>query len=156
MFHYQFNNLGRYICSDGYQIDQANIKAVTDLVNQKPRTVGEVRQLLGLISYYRKYIDSFPKITQPLYDLLKKLVSTSSQVPTSSTTVVANKDPLQLKSPTPMTWQKYLVIMIFIFLHVNAFTKLFGCSLYQQTQGKLHILRFGSRTLSKVEKRCHT
>ena len=83
LLQHQVNYLGRALRSDGYQIDQANTKAVTDLLIQKPRTVGEVRQLLGLLAYYRRYIDSFANIPQPLYDLLKKPVSASSQVQTS-------------------------------------------------------------------------
>ena len=43
LFQRQVNYLERVISSDGCQIDQANIKAVTDLLNEKPRTVGEVR-----------------------------------------------------------------------------------------------------------------
>ena len=38
-------------------------------------------------------------------------------------------------------------------LHVDASTKELGCSLYQQTHGKLCVLAFGSRALSKAEKR---
>ena len=34
LFQRQIKYLGRIISSDGYQIDQANIKAVTDLLNQ--------------------------------------------------------------------------------------------------------------------------
>ena len=97
LFQRQVNYLGRFISSDGYQIDQANIKTVTDLLNQKIHTVGEIRRLLGLLAYYRRYIDSLAKIAQPLYDLLKKSVSTSSQAPTSSKIVAVNKDPSQLK-----------------------------------------------------------
>ena len=84
LFQRQVNYLGRVISSDRYQIDHANIKADTDLLIQKPCTVGEVRRLLGLLAYYRRYIDSFAKIAQSLYDLLKKPVSASSQVPMSS------------------------------------------------------------------------
>ena len=176
MFQRQVNYLGRVISSDGYQIDQANIKAVTDLLNEKPLTVGEVRQLLGLLAYYRRYIESFAKIPQPLYDLLKKPVSASSQAPASSKTVVVNKDPSQLKSSTPIAWQnhhqralKKLLHTITsppllsypdfhqpLILHVDASTKGLGCSLYQETQRKLLVLRFGSRAVSKVEKRYHS
>ena len=93
LFQHQVNYLGRVIDSDGYQIDQAIIKPVTDFLNQKPRTVGVVRLVLGLLAYHRRYIDSFVKIAQPLYDLLKKPASASSQVPTSPKTVALNKDP---------------------------------------------------------------
>ena len=43
LFQREGSYLGRGISSDEYQIDQVNIKAVTDLLNQKPCTVGEVR-----------------------------------------------------------------------------------------------------------------
>ena len=139
-------------------------------------TVGEVRRLLGLLAYYGRYIDSFAKIAHPLYDLLKKPVSASSQVPISSQTVAVNKDPSQLKSSTPITWQnhhqralKKLIHTItsppllsytdfhqpFV-LHVDAFTTGLGCSLYQQTQGKLCVLGFCRRALSKAEKKYHS
>ena len=172
LFQRQVNYLGRVISSDGYQIGQKNIKAVANLLNQKPRTVGEVRQLLGLFAYYRGYIDSFAKIAQPLCDLMKKPVSASSQVPKSLQTVAVNKDPSQLKLSTPVTWQnhhqrafKKLIHTItsppllsypdfhqpFI-LHLDASTNELGCSLYQQTQGKLCILGFGSKALLKVKR----
>ena len=41
-------------------------------------------------------------------------------------------------------------------LQVNASTKGPGCSLYEPTQGKLCVLGFGSRILSKAGKRYHT
>ena len=51
LFQRQVNYLGRVISSGGYYIDQANIKAVTILLNQKPRTTEEVGHQLGLIAY---------------------------------------------------------------------------------------------------------
>ena len=171
----QVNYLGRVTSLDGYQIDQAIIKAVIDLMNWKPRTVGEVRRLLGLFAQYRRYTDSFAKTAQPLYDLLKKPLSASIQLQTSSKTVSVN-NPSQLKSLTPTTWQnhhqralKKLIHTItsppllsytdfhqpFV-LHVDAFTTGLGCSLYQQTQGKLCVLGFCRRALSKAEKKYHS
>lgn len=38
----QFHYLRSVISSNAYQIDHTNIKAVTGLLNQKPRTVGKV------------------------------------------------------------------------------------------------------------------
>lgn len=72
MFQRQVNCLGKVISSNGYQIGQTNIKAVTDLLNQKLCQVGEVRWLLGVLVYYIRYIDLFAKIVQPHYDLPEK------------------------------------------------------------------------------------
>lgn len=43
-------------------MDQKNGKAVRDLKNATPKTVGEVRRLAGLLSYYRRYIKDFAKL----------------------------------------------------------------------------------------------
>ena len=39
LFQRQANYLWKVISSDGYQIDQANMKAIINLLNQKPCTV---------------------------------------------------------------------------------------------------------------------
>lgn len=40
------------------------------LKEKQPNTVGEVRQILGFLSYYRSYIQDFSRIAKPLYELL--------------------------------------------------------------------------------------
>ena len=45
------------------------VKAIQDWPT--PRTVHEVRQFLGLASYYRKFIKDFAKIAVPLHELIK-------------------------------------------------------------------------------------
>ena len=72
LFRRQVRYLGRMVAVDGYRLDPNNIKAVTDLVRQKPKTLGDVRRLLGMIGYFRKYIPNFSKTAEPLYVLLKK------------------------------------------------------------------------------------
>ena len=37
-----------------------------------PSDVSQVRQFLGLASYYRRFIANFAKIAKPLHDLMKK------------------------------------------------------------------------------------
>ena len=64
--------LGRIVAADGYRLNPNNIKAVKDLVRQKPKSLGDVRRLLGMIEYFRKYIPNFSKTAEPLYVLLKK------------------------------------------------------------------------------------
>ena len=64
--------LGRVVAADGYRLNPKNIRAVKDLVRQKPKTLGYARRLLGMIGYFRKYIPNFSKTAEPLYGLLKK------------------------------------------------------------------------------------
>ena len=55
---------------DGYRMDPNNIKAVLQLKELRPTTIGEVRQVAGLLSYYRRYIKNFAQIAKPIYDLI--------------------------------------------------------------------------------------
>ena len=72
LFQREARYLGRIMNQVGHSIDPKSTKAVTSLRDSKPTNVGEVRKLTGLLSYYRRYIQHFSRITKPLYDLLKE------------------------------------------------------------------------------------
>ena len=63
--------LGRLVSEHGYRIDSENTKAVSTLKDNPPKTVGDVRKIVGLFGYYRHYIKDFAKIAKPLYELLQ-------------------------------------------------------------------------------------
>ena len=70
MFRQEVNFLGRIISLEGYKLDPESIKPILHLQNSTPQTAGDVRHLLGLLGYYRRYIKNFSSIAKPLYDLL--------------------------------------------------------------------------------------
>ena len=72
LFRRQVGYLGSIVVADGYRLDTNSIKAVKDLVRQKLKIFGDVRRLLGMIGYFRKYIPNFSRIAEPLYVLLRK------------------------------------------------------------------------------------
>lgn len=41
----------------------------------RPTKIGEIQRFLGMASYYRKYINNFAKIAQPVNALLRKNVN---------------------------------------------------------------------------------
>ena len=57
--------------AEGYRIDLKTTKPVEALWHARPKTVGDVRKLLGLLGYFRHYIQDFSRLAIPLYDLLK-------------------------------------------------------------------------------------
>lgn len=62
--------LGYEISASGIRPSERKILAVKDF--PAPRNVHEVRQFLGLASYFRKFVKGFGEIARPLTNLLKK------------------------------------------------------------------------------------
>jgi hypothetical protein len=56
LFRREVHCLGRVVSAYGYKMDPTRVQAVLSLKNKQPKTVGEVRHLLGLLGYYRRYI----------------------------------------------------------------------------------------------------
>ena len=62
--------LGHIISGQGIEPDPDKIKVIKEL--SPPTNVREVRSIIGMASYCRRFIDQFSKITQPLTELAKK------------------------------------------------------------------------------------
>ncbi|KAK6985545.1 Retrovirus-related Pol polyprotein [Biomphalaria glabrata] len=61
----------------GYQLGNGSLKPETGKVStildiEVPRTKTQVRAIMGLINYYRRFVPNFAAITAPLSDLTKK------------------------------------------------------------------------------------
>lgn len=52
-------------------MDPADTAAVRALKHKKLCNIGELRTILGLLSYYQQYVRDFSRIASPLYYLLK-------------------------------------------------------------------------------------
>src|ERR1044071_1915122 len=61
---------GHVVNEAGIQVDPAKIDAIKRW--EAPKTPTEVRQFLGLAGYYRRFIQGFSKIAQPLTALTQK------------------------------------------------------------------------------------
>ncbi|GKA25213.1 putative reverse transcriptase domain-containing protein [Tanacetum coccineum] len=62
--------LGHVIDSQGIHVDPAKIESVKDRAS--PKTPTEIRQLLGLAGYYRKFIEGFSGIAKSMTKLTQK------------------------------------------------------------------------------------
>ena len=171
-FKKQVKFLGRIVSDKGYIMDPDNIKAVTSLQDRIPKTVGEVRHLLGLLSYYRRFIPRFSIIASPMYELLTSnesqvksqyqrrdrksnngQVSSSSKVEWTAEHQTALQELIKhLTSPPIMAYPDPSLPYI---LHVDACQKGLGAVLYQRQEGKLRVIAYGSRTLTRSERNYH-
>jgi hypothetical protein len=57
---------------DGIAVDPENIEAIREW--SVPKNVIEVRSFMGLAGYYKRFIDGFSKIPQPITSLQRKRV----------------------------------------------------------------------------------
>lgn len=171
--------IGRLVSGDGIQIDPADLEAVRALKNKEPRTVGEVRTLLGFLSYYRSYIQDFSRLAKPLFELLLTPPGTrestqNPQVPNRRGALRKNEKG-QLNSRTPIVWtaehqeavSKFVDMLtsppvlaypncdLPFVLHTDASNEGLGAVLYQQQGNKLRVIGYGSRTLTPAEKNYH-
>ncbi|KAJ8004171.1 hypothetical protein DPEC_G00156010 [Dallia pectoralis] len=162
---------------EGYTMDTAEMAPVQALKEKTPSTVGDVRQILGFLSYYRPFIPKFSCVAHPLYKLLtipnpenctlepiKKRPSKTgkrnkghlpSQTPiqwTNSHQEVLNQLIDALTKPPVLAYPDFTQPFV---LHCDASQVGLGVVLYQRQQGKMRVIAYGSRTLSPAEKRYH-
>ena len=62
--------LGHIISNRGIEVDKEKIELISKLPS--PTNVKTVRQFLGHVGFYRRFIKDFSKIAKPLYKLLEK------------------------------------------------------------------------------------
>ena len=130
--------LGRIVAADGYRLYPDNIKALKDLLRQNPKTLGDVRKLLGMTGYFRNNITNFSKTAEPLYVLLKKADGQSNLSKSRLSWGETQQEALDqlllcLLEPSILTYRDHNREFI---LHVDASGKGLGAVLLQYQEGK--------------------
>jgi hypothetical protein len=62
--------LGHIISNGGISVDPAKVKEIVEW--SIPSTVTKVQRFLGLVGYYRRFIEGFSKIAKPMTSVLEK------------------------------------------------------------------------------------
>ena len=165
--------LGRVISQDGYQIDPKATCAAIAMTNLRPRTVGEVRRLMGLLGVYRRHIKNFAQTAKPIYDLLsldlrkKKNVTSTKHSPRGNSGQVSSSSPVEwetqhqsalevlidhITSPPVLAYPDYDAAFI---VHTDASQDGLGAVLYQEQNGSTRVIAYASRTLTPSERNYH-
>ena len=165
--------LGRVIFQDGYQIDPKATCAVIAMTNLRPRTVGEVRRLMGLLGVYRRHIKHFAQTAKPIYDLLsldlrkKKNVTSTKHSPRGNSGQISSSSPVEwetqhqsalevlidhITSPPVLAYPDYDAAFI---VHTDASQDGLGAVLYQEQNGSTRVIAYASRTLTPSERNYH-
>ena len=131
---------------------------MTELVKQNPKTLGEVRRLIGIFGYFRKCIANFSKKASPLYQPLKKTSYSKNSSKSSVTWKQQHQDSLDqfllslIESPI-LGYPDYTLEFI---LNVDASAKGLGAVLLQYQENELKLIWHGSRTLIAAEKKYYS
>src|SRR3954468_15507812 len=62
--------LGHIVSGEGISVDPEKVEAVSNW--EQPKTVSDIRSFLGLVGYYRRFIQDFSRIAAPMTNLTKK------------------------------------------------------------------------------------
>lgn len=140
--------LGYEISEEGIRPGKKKLKAVKEY--PEPKTVHQVRQFLGLINYFRKFIKDCAVISKPLVKLLKKDASWEWGLEQIQ---AVNKLKHELLNNALLTiFDPKLPTM----LYTDASRDGVGCILTQLTENGEKPIQFYSRQTTNEEKKYHS
>ena len=152
-FREEIEYLGHVVSGKGISTNPKKIEAVSKWPT--PKTVYDVRSFLGFVWYYRRFIKNFSRITKPIREVITGLENQSKR--TAKKTYIEWTDAADtafehLKAmcvSTPIL--AYPDYQLPFTLHTDSSTDGLGAVLYQKQDGKLRVIAYASRSVSKAE-----
>ena len=144
LFQEEVEFLGHMVSKEGVKPSPNNIAKVIQW--KEPETVTEVRQFLGLCSYYRRFVKGFSSIARPLTELTKKDVEL---VWNTSCQEAFDKLKGHLTGAEVMSYPTESGEYI---LDTDASDFGIGAVLSQVQEGRERVVSYASRAISKSEK----
>lgn len=149
--------IGHIVSKHGIEPDPAKLEKVNNW--PKPTSPEEVRQFLGFVGYYRKFVKDFSKIARPLTDLMpaphkSKRCKSNYKQPSNwiwgeQQDKAFNNLKSQLQKPPVLGFPRYNQPFE---LHTDASMLGLGAVLYQEQDNKKRVIAYASRGLSKAER----
>jgi hypothetical protein len=136
--------LGHIISEGGISVDPSMVKDV--LSWKTPQNVSDIRIFLGLIGYYRRFIEGFSKISKPMVELLAK-GNTFEWTPMHEIRFQELKKRLTMAPVLTMPNMKKPFL-----IYCDTSGQGLGCVLMQDG----HVVAYASRQLRKHEEKCAT
>ena len=137
---------------EGISTNPKKVEAVTKWPT--PQTVYDVRSFLGFVGYYR-FIKNFSKIAKPIREVITGIENQSQR--TAKKTFIEWTDAAnsafehlnELCVSTPIfAYPDYQLPFI---LHTDSSSEGLGAVLYQKQEGKLRVIAYASKSVSKSE-----
>lgn len=140
--------LGHRVSSNGVEPDPANTEKVTNW--PVPQSATQVRAFLGLCSYYRRFIQDFAHIADPLHRLTHKGVPFIWSNEAEEAFLVLKQ---ALTSPPVMAFPNLSAPFL---LYTDASLHAIGSVLSQKVNGREHVIAYASHLLSASERKWST
>lgn len=140
--------LGYSIKSGEVRPNARKIQALVD--SPQPKTATQVRQFLGLASYFRKFIPNFSHLAGPLYPLTKlkgaiKWAVQHEEIRNTIVNILTSEPVLTIFNPE-----------LPVELHTDASSEGYGAILIQKKDNLPHVIEYFSRRTSEAESRYHS
>ena len=145
LFRKQVPFLGHVVSAEGVSTDPEKIKSIQDW--KVPKDLTDVRSFLGLCSYYRKFVPKFSEIAKPLTRLTEKNRPFTWSSEQEEAWLELKRRLLSapiLAYPDPSTE---------FVLDTDASGYGIGAVLAQVQEGKERVIAYGSKSLTKEERR---
>ena len=150
--------VGHIVSSEGIEPDPQKVKKVRDWPT--PTNPDQVRQFLGFVGYYRRFIKDFSKVSRPLADLVPEPSKKARRKSKNSLVPEKWEWGEQQQSAFDHLKQQLITFPILGFpnfdlpfeLHTDASTKGLGAVLYQDQEGTKRVIAYASRSLTKSER----
>ena len=143
LFREEVSYLGHVVSARGIATDPQKVQKVNEWPT--PQNVSEVRQFVGLASYYRRFVEDFATIARPLHELTKKYAR-------FSWTPECQEAFEELKARlTSAPVLAYPLDSGELFLDTDASDWGIGGILSQVQGGEERVLAYGSRRMSPTE-----
>ena len=152
-FREEIEYLGHVVSGKGISTNPKKVEAVAKWPT--PQTVYDVRSFLGFVGYYRRFIRNFSKIAKPIREVITGLENQSKRsakktfVEWTEAADSAFEHLKKLCISTPiLAYPDYKLPFV---LHTDSSSEGLGAVLYQKQNGKLRVIAYASRSVSKSE-----
>ena len=152
-FREEIEYLGHVVSGKGISTNPKKVEAVAKWPT--PQKVYDVRSFLGFVGYYRRFIKDFSKIAKPIREVITGLENQSKRsakktfVEWTEAADSAFEHLKKLCISTPiLAYPDYKLPFV---LHTDSSSEGLGAVLYQKQNGKLRVIAYASRSVSKAE-----
>ena len=137
--------LGHMLEHDGYTPNQKKVQAIVE--KQRPKTMKELRGLIGMFGFYAKFIPHYTELMRPLHHLLKEKTYSPAKWNTECQGSLEKLKKAITEAPVLAFPNQELPFK----LYADASAEAIGAVLTQVQKGEEHPIAYYSRALSKSE-----